>query len=184
MFSLIDVRVDASTGPCIDGLSFEVEAPRALVSGAPYELFLASIGALPLQRGTLRVAGCAPREALARGLATAAAFSAPLPLSMTPLEYVVWSARLGGTPTRTRQCRAATRYAFRSSKWSTVAAHRGPKSNPTIASAPDGTVVAVVGVARCSAQPAGGGIAWTQLKESSGSAPSILRGQSANIAAG
>ncbi len=98
MFSLIDVRVDASTGPCIDGLSFEVDAPRALVSGAPYELFLASIGALPLQRGTLRVAGCAPREALARGLATAAAFSAPLPLSMTPLEYVVWSARLGGTP--------------------------------------------------------------------------------------
>lgn len=82
-------------------------APRALVSGAPYELFLASIGALPLQRGTLRVAGCAPREALARGLATAAAFSAPLPLSMTPLEYVVWSARLGGTPSSRRKRKAS-----------------------------------------------------------------------------
>lgn len=103
MIEVRDLRVDADGGPCVDGLSFQSDADRTLVLGAPRELMLACAGVLPALRGEIVIEGESPRKALALGRIAACPLDAPLPLSWSPLRYLEWSARLAGVPQKERR---------------------------------------------------------------------------------
>lgn len=101
-----DLRVDVDRAPAVDGLSFSTKGARVLVLGGPRELFLATGGVLAVVRGTLRVLGAEPVEAVkARTLATGG-HDPPLPDAWTVHEYVTWSARLAGLSKSDARARA------------------------------------------------------------------------------
>lgn len=100
----VDLRVDVSGVPACDGLTFETRGDRVLVLGAPKALFEAACRARPVARGALDVRGAvgsvasASPAALGQGRAGIAGvwLDPPLPPTWTPVDYVVWSARLAG----------------------------------------------------------------------------------------
>lgn len=91
-----DLRLDDGGVPVVDGLSFESHEGRLVVLGAERALFEAMAGLRSFERGQLSILGERPRDALAKGLVAAAPLDPPLPPRMTVLDYVTWSARLGG----------------------------------------------------------------------------------------
>lgn len=93
-----DVRVDVEGVPACEGLSFRTRGEHVLVLGAPTALFRASVGLLPVTRGTLTVRGVAVDEAVGYGLIAGVPLDPPLPPRWTVHEYVTWSARLSGAP--------------------------------------------------------------------------------------
>ena len=93
-----DVRVDVDGVPGCEGLSFRTKGEHVLVLGAPSALFRATVGLLPVTRGTLTIRGAPSDEAVGFGLIAGAPLDPPLPPRWTVHEYVAWSARLSGAP--------------------------------------------------------------------------------------
>lgn len=88
-----DARIDIDGVPVCEGLTLEAKkGDRAVVIGAPRGLFEATCGLLPVARGTLTVRGEAPTPTTC----AAAPLDPSLPKTWKALEYVTWSARLGG----------------------------------------------------------------------------------------
>lgn len=93
-----DVRVDVDGVPGCEGLSFRTKGEHVLLLGAPRALFRATIGLLPVTRGTLTIRGVPVDEAVGFGLIAGVPLDPPLPPRWTVHEYVTWSARLSGAP--------------------------------------------------------------------------------------
>jgi ABC-type multidrug transport system ATPase subunit len=93
-----DLRVDVEGAPALDGLTLETSASHVVVLGAPRALFEAASGVRRAARGTLRVAGEAPSEAVASRLVGACPCDEPLPPAWSALELATWTSRLAGFP--------------------------------------------------------------------------------------
>ena len=89
-----DARIDIDGVPVCEGLTLEAaKGDRAVIIGAPRGLFEATCGLLPVVRGKVIVRGAAPKSTTC----AAAPLDPPLPKTWKALEYVTWSARLGGS---------------------------------------------------------------------------------------
>jgi ABC-2 type transport system ATP-binding protein len=100
------LRVDAYGAPQVDGLSLTSTGEWVLVLGGPRALFEAAAGMRSVCGGELRVEGRSPLRAVREGAVASAPLDPPLPPSWSPLEYIVWSARLAGLAPRSARDRA------------------------------------------------------------------------------
>jgi len=100
------VRIDDRGGVAVEGLSFSSDGPHLVLLGGPAALGRAIAGVVPVTRGSLRVAGVSPREALAAGNVALAELDPALPETWTPKALCTWSARLGGVAQREARARA------------------------------------------------------------------------------
>jgi len=91
-----DLRVDVSGVPSCDGLTLRSTRERLLMLGAPRALFLATIGLLPIARGTLSICGVPAQHAALKHVVAGASSSSPLPPNWTVVQYIEWSARIAG----------------------------------------------------------------------------------------
>lgn len=88
--------MDVEDTPSCDGLTLRSTGERVLVLGAPRALFLATVGLLPAERGTISVREVPAQDAAKRRIVAGAAENPPLPPNWTVAEYIYWSARLTG----------------------------------------------------------------------------------------
>lgn len=93
------LRVDVAGVTAIDGLTLTSTGEWVLVLGAARALFEAAAGLRSVERGSIRIEGQAPIEAIRQGTAATAPLEPPLPPRWTPSEYARWSASLAGHKT-------------------------------------------------------------------------------------
>lgn len=92
----VSLRVDVEGAAAIDGLTLASTGDWVLVLGGARALFEASAGLRPAQRGSIRVEGRPPIDAIGSGIAGSAPLDPPLPPRWTPRMYARWSASLAG----------------------------------------------------------------------------------------
>jgi ABC-type multidrug transport system ATPase subunit len=107
LLSCVDLRVDIDGAPACDGVAFTTKGDRVLVLGGPRALFLAAAGLAPVVRGSLKVLGAPPGDAVRDRTIAACSLAPALPPRWTVLEYVTWSARLSGLSKGDARARAA-----------------------------------------------------------------------------
>ena len=90
-----NVRVDDGV-PVVEGLTIETTGTNVAIVGAARALFEAVCGVRPVTRGTLRICGMSPRDALRAGAIASAPIDVPVPARWTVLEFARENARLAG----------------------------------------------------------------------------------------
>jgi ABC-type Na+ transport system ATPase subunit NatA len=93
-----DLRIDVDGIAVVDGATFATNGRRVALLGAPRELFLATVGWLPVLRGELAIEGLTASDAARDARVAGAPLDPRLPPSWLVAEYVTWSARLAGVP--------------------------------------------------------------------------------------
>ncbi len=96
LLATADLRIDERGAPAVDGLTLVTSGERVLILGAAPAFFAAAAGVRAAARGSLRVEGLAPIEAVRGRIAAGAPLDPPMPPRWTPKQYVTWSARLAG----------------------------------------------------------------------------------------
>ncbi len=96
LLAAADLRIDVDGTPAIDGLSFETSGSRALVLGASRALFGAVAGVVSVSRGSLRVSGLSPGEAVGKAAIAAAPLDPQMPKEWTPRNAITWAAKMSG----------------------------------------------------------------------------------------
>ena len=92
-----NVRIDGPDGaPAIEGLTIEAAGANVAVVGAARALFEAACGLRSVTRGTLRVCGMEPREALRAAAIASAPVDVAVPARWTLHELARENARLAG----------------------------------------------------------------------------------------
>ena len=94
--SLVEIegaRVEGADGPLASSLTLKITGPRAVVVGNAAPLVGPLFGLARVASGRFHVLGAHLDDA--RDVAFAP-LDPPLPIDLTPVEYVTWSARLGG----------------------------------------------------------------------------------------
>ena len=89
------VRVDDGL-PVVENLTIETTGTNVAVVGAARAFFEAACGLRPVTRGTLRVCGRSPRDALREGALASAPVDVPVPPRWTVHELARENARLAG----------------------------------------------------------------------------------------
>ena len=89
------VRIDDGV-PVVENLTIETAGTNVAVVGAARAFFEAACGVRPITRGTLRVCGMNPRDALRAGAIAAAPIDVPVPARWTVHEFARENARLAG----------------------------------------------------------------------------------------
>ena len=82
--------------PVVENFTIETTGTNVAVVGAARALFEAACGVRPITRGTLRVCGMTPRDALRTGAIASAPIDVPVPARWTVHEFARENARLAG----------------------------------------------------------------------------------------
>jgi ABC-type multidrug transport system ATPase subunit len=90
------LRVDVAGVPAIDGLTLASTGEWVLVLGGARALFEAAAGLRGVERGSVRIEGQSPIDAVRGGIAACAPLDPPLPPRWTARMYARWSASLAG----------------------------------------------------------------------------------------
>ena len=89
------VRVDDGL-PVVENLTIETTGNNVAIVGAARGLFEAAAGVRPITRGTLRVCGMDPKDALRANVIASAPIDVPVPARWTVHEFARENARLAG----------------------------------------------------------------------------------------
>jgi ABC-type multidrug transport system ATPase subunit len=104
ILELADARIEGPSGVLMMRVSASVLGPRVVLAGLAEALAGPLLGHTEITSGTFLVRGTPLHEALP--LVGLAPLDPPLTADMTPLEHIVWGARLGGMPAAAAKERA------------------------------------------------------------------------------
>jgi ABC-type multidrug transport system ATPase subunit len=96
LLETVSLRVDVAGAAAIDGLTLASTGEWVLVLGGARALFEAAAGLRGAERGSVRIEGQAPVDAIRHGVSACAPLDPPLPPRWTPRMYARWSASLAG----------------------------------------------------------------------------------------